>query len=121
MPIDLRELILHIKENKDFKSHLCLDIGCSIESDDSKPLIKVINYIINYLKDAGTGEIQIDLDSHHSKHQLVFIVHTENTNIPLQNDQLHSILKSYGAEAEWIFEPAKYVKCVLTFGSLRSQ
>lgn len=121
MPIDLRELILLIKQNKEFDSHLCLDIGCTIEADDSKPLIKVINYIINYLKETGSGEIQVDLDSHHSKHQLVFIIHTENTNIPPQNEQLHSVLKSYSAVAEWIFEPAKYVKCVLTFGRSSSQ
>lgn len=115
MPINLRELILLIKQNKIFDSHLCLDHGCSIEGDDAKPLIKVVNYIINYMKEAGPGEIQIDLDSHHSKHQLVFIVHTDKRILPTPNDQLQPILKTYKGKIEWIFEPAKYAKCQLIF------
>lgn len=115
MSVDLRELILLIKQNKDFDSHLCLDIGCKIESDDVKPLIRAINYIINYLKESGRGEIQIDLDSHHSKHQLVFIVHTEETNLPDPSERLNSILKTYNSTFEWVFDPGKYVKCQLTF------
>jgi hypothetical protein len=117
MPIDLRELILLIKQNKEFESHLCLDIGCMIEGGDSKPLIRTINYIINYLKQAGNGEIQIDLDSHHSKHQLVFIVHTGKTMLPAPNEQLPAVLRTYHGTIEWIFESAKYVKCQLSFNT----
>ncbi len=115
MPINLRELILLIKQNKDFDSHLCLDLGCSIDCDDAKPLIKAVNYIINYLKEAGEGEIQIDLDSHNSKHQLVFIVHTGKQILPAPSDQLQPIMKTYNGTIEWIFEPAKYAKCQLIF------
>lgn len=115
MPINLRELILRIKQHKDFESHLCLDLGCSIEGDDTKSLIKAINYIINYMKECGQGEMQIDLDSHNSKHQLVFIIHTEKAEIPPPDLQLHAVLESYGATAEWFFEPEKYAKCQITF------
>lgn len=117
MSINLRELILLIKQNKDFDSHLCLDLGCSIEADDAKPLIKAVNYIINYLKEAGPGEIQIDLDSHHSKHQLVFIVHTGKQTLPTPSDQLRPIMTAYNGTIEWIFEPEKYTKCQLTFNT----
>lgn len=119
MSINLRELILLVKENKDFDSHLCLDLGCSIQSDDAKPLIKAINYIINYLKEAGEGEIQIDLDSHHSKHQLVFIIHTAKIIFPPVSEQLHAALISYDASAEWFFEPGKYAKCQLIFNHIK--
>lgn len=115
MTIDLRELMLLIKQNKNFDSHLCLDLGCTIEGDDAKPLIKVFNYIINFLKKAGRGEIQIDLDSHHAKHQLVFIVHTEQTIFPVSDTQLNSVLDLYHASIKWVFEPAKYIKCQLIF------
>lgn len=117
MSIDLRELILLIKQNKGFDSHLCLDIGCVIESNNSKPLIKAINYIINYMKEAGEGEIQIDLDSHYSKHQLVFIVHTDQQTLPKPSNQLQSIMTAYNGTIEWIFEPEKYAKCQLTFNT----
>jgi hypothetical protein len=117
MPINLREIILLIKQNKDFNSHLCLDLGCSIEGEDAKPLIKAVNYIINYMKEVGEGEIQIDLDSHHSKHQLVFIVHTEKQTLPTPNDHLQSIMNLYNGTIEWIFEPEKYAKCQLTFNT----
>jgi hypothetical protein len=115
MSIDLRELILLIKQNKKFNAHLCLDLGCSIEGDDAKPLIKAVNYIINYLKEAGTGEIQIDLDSHNSKHQLVFIIHTDKKDLTLPSDHLKDTLRSFGGEIEWIFEPTQYVKFQLVF------
>ncbi|MBL7960492.1 hypothetical protein JNL27_09675 [bacterium] len=118
MLIDLRELILLIKQNKEFDSHVCLDLGCSIEGHNAKPLVKTINYIINYLKEAGNGEIQIDLDSHHSKHQLVFIVHTGKQTLPPPSDQLQSIMNSYYGTIQWIFEPEKYAKCQLSFNAV---
>ena len=119
MAINLRDLILQINQKKDFDSHLCLDLGCSIEGEDTKPLIKAVNYIINYLKEAGGGEIQIDLDSHHSKHQLVFIVHTNKQTLPVPANQLPSTLKTYNGTIEWVLEPEKYAKCQLTFNAVK--
>ncbi len=115
MSIDLRELILLIKQNKDFAAHLCLDIGCKIEGHDPKPLILTINYIINYLKESGQGEIQIDLDSHNAKHQLVFIIHTDKRDLSAPSDNLKDSLSIFGGTLEWIFEPARFVKFQLVF------
>ena len=46
---DLKQLIYLIKDNKDFDANLILDEGCRIETEDPKPLIKPLNYIINYI------------------------------------------------------------------------
>ena len=47
--IDLKQLLHLIHDNKEFDVNFILDEGCVILADDPKPLIKVLNYLINYL------------------------------------------------------------------------
>ena len=46
--VDLKQLIMLIKDNKNFEANLILDEGCILMTEDPKPLVKVVNYIINY-------------------------------------------------------------------------
>ncbi len=113
--IDLRQLIILIDDKKKLPTHLCMDLDCKIRQDDSRPLVKIINYILNYLRALSDKEIQIDLDAHASDYRLVFIVHSDRSEIPPLNDSLNDILKSYRATLEFSHEPARYVKFQLTF------
>jgi hypothetical protein len=113
--IDLRQLILRIDKNKNIPTHLCLDLNCKIQGEESTPLLRAINYILNYLRLISDKEIQIDLDAHASKYQLVFIVHTDHEEIPGVSDALRKALPPYRAKLEFIHEPKKYVKFQLTF------
>ena len=47
--VDLRDLILMIKEQKQVNANFSLEFDCVIETDNITPLIKVINYAINYI------------------------------------------------------------------------
>jgi hypothetical protein len=46
-PVDLKSLLFMIKENKNIEANLILDEGCLLETEDVKPLVKVINYLLN--------------------------------------------------------------------------
>ena len=48
--VDLKRLIYMIKDTKNLNANLILDDGCVFDTADPKPLVKVINYIINYLE-----------------------------------------------------------------------
>ena len=47
--MDLRKLMLMIQEKKEMNANMSLEFDCELETDDPAPLVKVINYIINYL------------------------------------------------------------------------
>ena len=47
--VDLRNLIMMIKEQKQMEANLALEFDCVIETEDIKPLVKAINYCINYV------------------------------------------------------------------------
>ena len=48
-PVDLKQLLQLINDQKGLDTNLCLDSGCVIDVEDKTPLIKVINYFLNYL------------------------------------------------------------------------
>ena len=61
--IDLRNLILMIKEQKQINANLALEFDCFIEANDVKPLVKVINYAINYITQLTDQPLQISLNA----------------------------------------------------------
>jgi hypothetical protein len=113
--IDLRQLILRIDEKKNILSHLCLDVDCKIQGEDPKPLIKTINYILNFLKAAAEGEIQISLDAQKENFILVFVAYTQRPAASFLSEPLKEFLNSYKAKIEHVHEPLKYFQVKLTF------
>ena len=113
--IDLRQLILRIDDNKDIPTHLCLDLDCRIQGDDPKPLIKVINYIVNFLRPLTDQEIQIALDAQRGNFVLAFIAYTPSAEMAPVSTQLSEALKLYEASMQTAFEPGKYIQMILTF------
>ena len=60
--IDLKLLIQLIDDQKDIETDLILDEGCRITAEDQAPLVKIINYFMNYLHALSNSPLQISLD-----------------------------------------------------------
>ena len=60
--LDLRDLMNKIQEQKQMNANLSLEFDCVVETEDPTPLIKVINYIINYLAPLTNKALEISLN-----------------------------------------------------------
>ena len=118
MPVnhyDLKQLIYLIKDNKDFDANLILDEGCGIETEDPKPLIKVLNYIINYLNQLTSSPLEISLDLREKDYLLSLMAYSAVTELPEISDQLDETLKNYNASTNIIHEKDKYIQIKVSF------
>ena len=113
--VDLKQLILLIKANKDFEANLILDEGCALMTDDPKPLVKVINYLINYLGQLSDKALEISLDLRSDDNLLSMMVYTDKTELPEMSSEIDGVLKSYKATLESIHESGKYVQFKVSF------
>ena len=113
--VDLKRLILLIKENKEFEANLILDEGCVLETSDPKPLVKVINYFINYLNQISAQPLEIALDLRNNDNLMSLMVYTDVQELPAVNAEIDEVLKSYQASLEKIHEKGKYVQFKISF------
>ena len=113
--VDLKQLILLIKDSKDFEANLILDEGCTLMTEDPKPLVKVINYIINYLGQLSDQPQEISLDLRTGDHLLSFMVYTDKTDLPAVSSEIDDVLKTYKATLEKIHEPGKHLQIKVSF------
>lgn len=113
--IDLRDLIMMIKEKKEMNANLALEFDCRLEVEDYKPLVKVINYAINYIGQLATQPMQISLNAGGAGYLLGFTAFTEQAEFPPISDQVVEALTPYQASIQLNGEPGKYVKLLLTF------
>ena len=114
---DLKQLIYLIKDNKDFDANLILDEGCGIDTEDPKPLIKVLNYLINYLNQLTSSPLEISLDLRDKDSLLSLMAYSAETDLPEMNDQIDGILKDYKATKNIIHEKDKYIQIKVSFSS----
>ena len=113
--VDLKQLIMLIKDTKNFEANLILDEGCTLMTEDPKPLVKVINYIINYLGQLSDKALEISLDLRTGDHLLSFMVYTDKTDLPAVSLEIDDVLKKYKATLEKIHGTGKYVQIKLSF------
>ena len=113
--IDLRDLILKIKEQKQMDANLTLEFDCFIETDDVKPLIKVINYCINYISQLTDQQQQISLNASISGITIGFTAFTSSTELQEINPQVNEALAPYNAVLEQKGEVGKYTQLLITF------
>ena len=113
--IDLRDLILLINEQKQMNANLALEFDCAIETDDVKPLVKVINYAINYVNQLTDQQQQISLNSTMSGITIGFTAFTALSDFPAINPQVHEALVPYNAILEQKGEPGKYIQLLISF------
>lgn len=113
--INLKQLILLIQEHKNLSAHVCLDVGCMLPNADPKPLLKIINYCVNYLRQFSDSEMQIDLDTHQWGYLLVLIIHTQRFELLPFNPDIDEQLKHFSATCNVSFEPSSYAKIEIRF------
>jgi hypothetical protein len=113
--IDLRDLIMMIKEKKEMEANLALEFDCRIEVEDYKPLVKVINYAMNYIAHLATQPMQISLNTGGGGYLMGFTAFTDRTEFPPLSEQVPDALKAYDATITMGGEPGKYAKLLLTF------
>lgn len=113
--IDLRDLILKIKEQKQMDANLTLEFDCFIETDDVKPLIKVINYCINYISQLTDQQQQISLNASMSGITIGFTAFTSSTELQEINPQVNEALAPYDATLEQKGETGKYTQLLIAF------
>ena len=113
--VDLRDLILMIKEQKQVDANLTLEFDCVIETDDVKPLVKVINYAINYINQLADQQQQISLNASMSGITIGFTTFTELLDLPAINPQVNEALVPYNAVLEQKGEPGKYTQLLISF------
>jgi hypothetical protein len=115
--VDLRKLILMIKDQKQVNANFSLEFDCEIETDDIKPLVKVINYAINYLSQLTDLPLEISLNASMSGITISFTTFTDVVELPAINPQVSEALVSYNAVLEQKGEPGKYTQLLITFNN----
>ena len=113
--LDLRDLMKKIQEQKQMNANLSLEFDCVIETEDPTPLIKVINYIINYLTPLTDKPLEISLNAQMSGVLISFSIFTEQTSFPLLSEQINDALQNYNASYEVKQEEGKYFQIIITF------
>lgn len=113
--VDLKSLLLMIKDNKEMEANYCLDEGCSIESDDVKPLVKVINYFLNYMVQITDNPVEVGLDLRGDNCLLTFMAYSELQEYPAVSDQIAETLVPFNARYEKVENPGKYVQLKIHF------
>ena len=115
--IDLKQLLHLIHDNKDFEVNFILDEGCVIMAEDANPLVKVLNYLINYLTPLTSSPLEISLDLRGNDKLLSMMAYTEQSDLPPISDQISSTLADYAATLDKIHENGKYIQFKVSFSS----
>ncbi len=113
--IDLKQLLFLISDQKEMDINLNLDEGCTFEADDPKPLVKVLNYLINYMAQLTEQTIEIALDLLPETYRLSFLVYTASDTLPEISANLQNALNDYQATFKLHHETGRYVKAIITF------
>jgi hypothetical protein len=113
--IDLRDLIMMIKEKKEMSANFALEFDCRLEVEDYKPLVKVINYAINYITPLTDQPMQISLNAGGSGYMLGFTAFTSKTEFPPISEQVKEALAPYQATIALSGDAGKYVKLLVQF------
>ena len=113
--IDLGNLLNYILKNKDVKASLHIGPECFVESGDLKPLVKIINYLLNYLREITTDAIDVSLKTQSEGCLLCFIASTDEKKLPPLSKNLKDALIPYNAAIKVVFEEGKYAQLLICF------
>ncbi len=114
-PVDLKQLLQLINDQKGLDTNLCLDSGCVISTDDKTSLIKVINYFLNYLNQFSNKTMEISLDLMGSSILMVLMAFTEKDSLPEVSPNLKSVLEKFSAKYELVHNAGNYVQIKIEF------
>ena len=116
MQLDLRDTIKMIEEAKpDMKLGLSLEFDCFVEAEDPKPLIKVLNYLINFTNQYTDETIQISLNVSMDSIILNIVAQTNVAEKPEINTQIPDVLNDYAGKIQYDFKPNEFIMMLITF------
>ncbi len=113
--IDLKQMLFLIREQKDVEANFILDEGCTIESENPKPLIKVLNYLFNFMSQFTDRPMEISLDLLSDSYRLTFLSFCDLQEEPAISDQLSDALNDYDAEFSMTNHAGQYLQLVISF------
>lgn len=113
--IDLGNLLNYIIDQKKVNTTVNIGLECKVNAEDPKPLVKIINYLINYLSQITDDTINVSLKTQSNGCLLCFIVSTNHEKLPSLSDNLDEALKPYNAAMRVVFEEGKYAQIILNF------
>jgi hypothetical protein len=113
--MDLRKLMMMIQEKKEMNANMSLEFDCEVNTDDPTPLIKVINYIINYLTPLTDRAIEISLNAYREGSMLSFAAFTEQTDLPEVSSQVEDTLKEVNANLKVTHKEGEYIQMIINF------
>ena len=98
-------------------ANFSLEFDCEIKVDDIKPLVKVINYAINYIGQLADQPQEISLNASMSGITIGFTTFTNVVDLPEINPKVSEALVPYNAVLEQKGEPGKYTQLLITFSN----
>lgn len=113
--IDLKQLLYLISDQKELDINLNLDEGCTFEADDPKPLVKVINYLLNYMAQLTEQTIEISLDLLPEHFRLSFLAYTTADTLPELSGNLQSALEVFHATFQQQHKTGQYFQATISF------
>jgi hypothetical protein len=113
--MDLRKLMLMIQEKKQMNANMSLEFDCELDTDNPAPLVKVINYIINYLIPLTDKSIEISLNAHREGSMLSFAAFTQAAQLPTISDQVQETLNDYHATLKITHQEGQYIQIIIYF------
>jgi len=119
--VDFRNLMMTIQEKKQMNANLELEFDCVIEVEDITPLVKVINYAINYITELSDEQMQISVNATLSNITLGFTTFTSKETFPPINQQAQDLLKQYSAAMELKSEVGKYAQLLIIFTKFKER
>lgn len=111
--IDLKKLLLLINDEKDLQADLCLDLNCSLVTDDPRPFIRSVNYIINYLRSLSTATLHIGLSAQKDVFIISFLVHPLDKTAKEFRPDVANVMEAYGLMVDVDVRPGAFAKVVI--------
>ncbi len=113
--IDLKSLIKFMVDQKELSANLILDEGCILQVSDAKPLVKVLNYFFNYLKQLTNHPIQVGLDLMQDHYLLSLLAYSQNETLPAISETVNDVLRQYAARYELQNQQGSFVQIKIYF------
>jgi hypothetical protein len=107
--------MIMINEKKGLNSQMALEFDCTLEVEELEPLVKIINYAINYIQQLADKPLQISLYSGFSENSLVFQAFTSKTEFPPLSEKVHEALAIYNGDMNFDNEPGKFAQIQIKF------
>jgi hypothetical protein len=116
MMVDLKQLILLIAEKKDVDADYSLDQGCVLPNADQATMIKIINYLYNYVGQHTKTTFPVALELKATQYVLTIVVYSESEVANLSiNPQVVEAIISQNGQVKIIIDNPKLFRIVISF------